>query len=104
MLELIDHLDIEKAAIEGESLGGWVALDMAINHPERIEKLILNTAWGISLDPSKVVEGEHDLAALRETSVNALLNPTKELLRKRLEWLMPVGGVTDELGDLRQAL
>ena len=104
LLSLMDHLGIEKASIEGESLGGWIALDMAINHPDRIEKMILNTAWGISLDPDKVAEGEHDLDALRETSVNALLNPTKELLRKRLEWLMPLGGVTDELVDLRQAL
>lgn len=104
VLEMMDHLGIEKAAFEGESLGGWIALDMAINHPDRTEKLILNTAWGMSLDPAKVVEGEHDLDALRETSVNALMNPTHELLRKRLEWLMPLGGVTDELVDLRYRL
>ncbi len=104
LLNLMDHLGIEKAAFEGESLGGWIALDMAINHPERTDKLILNTAWGIGLDPDKVTEGASDLDALRETSVNALMNPTAELLRNRLEWLMPLGGVTDELVSLRQSL
>ena len=104
LLNLMDHMGIEKAAVEGESLGGWIALDMAINHPDRTSKLILNTAWGMHLDPTKVHEGASDLKALRETSVNALMNPTRELLRKRLDWLMPLGGVTDELVELRLAL
>ncbi|MGE3690041.1 MAG: alpha/beta fold hydrolase [Novosphingobium sp.] len=104
VIDLMDHMGIEKAVIEGESLGGWTAFDMAINHPHRTSKVILNTAWGMHLDPAHVYEGDSDLEALRETSVNALMNPTKELLRKRLDWLMPLGGVTDELVDLRQAL
>lgn len=104
LIDLMDHLGIEKAAIEGESLGGWIAFDMAINHPERTSKVILNTTWGMHLDPRYVHEGDMDLDTLRQTSVNALNNPTPELLRKRLEWLMPLGGVTDELVDLRRAL
>ena len=104
LLDLMDHLGIEKAAVEGESLGGWIAYDMAINHPDRTSKVILNTTWGMALDPAHVHEGDSDLDALRTSSVNALLNPTAETLRKRLEWLMPLGGVTDELVDLRRAL
>ncbi|MEM1110678.1 MAG: alpha/beta hydrolase [Pseudomonadota bacterium] len=104
VIELMDHLGYEKAAIEGESLGGWIALDMAINFPDRVHGVVLNTAWGIALDPAHVAEGASDLAALRETSVAALNNPSEETLRKRLEWLMPLGGVTDELVRLRQAL
>ena len=82
ILELLDEIGAEKAIFEGESLGGWIAYDMAINHPDRTHSVILNTTWGMALDPTKVHEGESDLAALRETSVNALLNPTKELLKK----------------------
>jgi pimeloyl-ACP methyl ester carboxylesterase len=104
LLNLMDHLGIEKAVVEGESLGGWIAFDMAINHPDRTSKVILNTSWGMHLDPAHVHEGGSDLNALRETSMNALLNPTPELLRKRLDWLMPLGGVTDELVQLRRAL
>lgn len=104
LLDLMDHLGIEKAAVEGESLGGWIAYDMAINHPDRTSKIILNTAWGMHLDPKFVHEGASDLTALRDTSLNALRNPTRELLTKRLQWLMPLGGVTEELVDLRLAL
>lgn len=104
VLDLMDHLGIEKAVIEGESLGGWIAYDMAVYHPERTAGVVLNTTWGMALDPAFTPEGDADLDALRETSVNALRHPTRELLRKRLEWLMPLGGVTDELVDLRMAL
>jgi pimeloyl-ACP methyl ester carboxylesterase len=104
VLDLMDYLNIPSATIEGESLGGWIALDLAINFPERVDAIVLNTAWGIALDAEFVQAGEADLDALRETSVAALTNPTFETLRTRLEWLMPLGGVTDELVLLRQAL
>ena len=104
VLDLMAALGLESASFEGESLGGWVALDLAINFPERVDAIVLNTAWGVALDEKWVKEGAADLDALRETSVAALKNPTLETLRTRLEWLMPLGGVTDELVSLRQAL
>jgi len=104
VLDLMAALGLESASFEGESLGGWVALDLAINFPEKVDAIVLNTAWGIALDKDWVKEGAADLDALRETSVAALKNPTLETLRTRLEWLMPLGGVTDELVSLRQAL
>ena len=104
ILELMDHLGMPKIAVEGESLGGWIALDLAINFPERVSSIVLNTAWGISLDPKFAPEGDADLEALKATSLSALENPTDEALRKRLEWLMPLGGVTEELIQLRKAL
>ena len=104
VLDLMEALGLESASFEGESLGGWVALDLAINFREKVDAIVLNTAWGIALDKDWVKEGAADLDALRETSVAALKNPTLETLRTRLEWLMPLGGVTDELVSLRQAL
>ena len=104
VLDLMEALGLQSASFEGESLGGWVALDLAINFPETVDAIVLNTAWGIALDKDWVKEGAADLDALRETSVAALKNPTLETLRTRLEWLMPLGGVTDELVSLRQAL
>ena len=38
---LIDHLGLEKADVLGYSLGGAVALQTAIRHPERIDKLVV---------------------------------------------------------------
>ena len=46
---LLDHLGIENADILGHSMGGFIAQDIAITHPERVNKLILaNTAAAIS--------------------------------------------------------
>ena len=102
ILELLDEIGAEKAVFEGESLGGWIAMDVGINHPDRVEKLILNTAWGQKQPADE--NSAADLAGLRETSLNALNNPSEELIRTRLEWLMPLGGVTEELVELRRNL
>lgn len=104
VLDLMDHLGIAKASFEGESLTGWIALDMALHHPERVNKIILNTIWGIRLDASHAVVKQADRDALKNTSIAALANPNRDTIRRRLEWLMPRGGVTDELVDVRHAI
>ena len=102
VIELLDAIGAEKGIFEGESLGGWVCMDLDINHSERVEKIILNTCWGMKQPVDYA--SDDDSKALKTTSINALNNPTPELIRKRLEWLMPLGGVTDELVELRLAL
>jgi pimeloyl-ACP methyl ester carboxylesterase len=39
VVALMDHLKIEKASILGWSDGGIIGIDIAINHPERLDKL-----------------------------------------------------------------
>lgn len=58
VLGLMEALNIEKTHILGSSLGGMIAQEIAINHPERVEKLILcSTHSGGSnmIKPSKEV-------------------------------------------------
>jgi pimeloyl-ACP methyl ester carboxylesterase len=38
---LLDHLGIERAAVVGNSFGGRVSLDFALEHPERLTALVL---------------------------------------------------------------
>jgi 3-oxoadipate enol-lactonase len=38
---LMRHLKIQKAVVVGLSLGGMVAMDLALEHPERVEALVL---------------------------------------------------------------
>lgn len=38
---LMDHLSIDRAHVLGMSLGGMVAQEVAINHPQRVKKLVL---------------------------------------------------------------
>lgn len=41
VIELMDRLDIEKASVLGHSMGGKVAMQLALDHPDRVEKLIV---------------------------------------------------------------
>jgi pimeloyl-ACP methyl ester carboxylesterase len=40
VVALLDHLGIEKAAVIGHSMGGGVALELAVNHPERVSAVV----------------------------------------------------------------
>lgn len=46
--EVLDALWLRKAIIIGNSLGGWLALKYAVAFPERVSKLILIAASGLS--------------------------------------------------------
>jgi pimeloyl-ACP methyl ester carboxylesterase len=105
-LDLLDDLGVEKASIEGESLGGWVALRLALHHPDRVDRIVLNTTAGIRWNADMVkIDEVGGTNLLRERSLAAINDPTLETIRKRLEWLMASPDqVTDELVDLRHTL
>ena len=48
MKEVLDELSIEKAAIIGNSLGGWMSLKFATTYPKYVSKLILIASAGIA--------------------------------------------------------
>lgn len=47
LFELLDHLDIARCAIVGNSLGGAIALGMALAQPGRVESLVLMAPGGL---------------------------------------------------------
>jgi pimeloyl-ACP methyl ester carboxylesterase len=51
VLALMDHLGIDKASIIGWSDGGIIGLELAIHHPERLNKVV---AYGANFDPTGV--------------------------------------------------
>jgi pimeloyl-ACP methyl ester carboxylesterase len=106
VLDVLDDLGVEKAAIEGESLGGWVALWTALHHPERVEKIVLNTTAGVRWNRDAVkIDDAAGANSLRDRSVAAIKDPNRETIRKRLEWLVASPDrVTEELIDLRYAI
>jgi pimeloyl-ACP methyl ester carboxylesterase len=41
LLELLDELGVERFTLVGHSMGGMVAAQLALDHPERLERLVL---------------------------------------------------------------
>lgn len=58
LLELLDDLGIERCVLVGYSMGGRLALYVALHHPERVRRLVLESA-------SPGLEGEVERAARR---------------------------------------
>lgn len=81
LLAFLDAIGAERVHLSGESLGGWVATRAAIDHPRRIDRLVLNTAGGSQADP--VV-----MERIRTLSMAAAENPDWETVKARILWLM----------------
>jgi 2-succinyl-6-hydroxy-2,4-cyclohexadiene-1-carboxylate synthase len=43
---LLDHLEIPRADLVGQSMGGWAALGLALARPERVRRLVLADTLG----------------------------------------------------------
>lgn len=95
---VLDRLGYSSAYFTGESLGGWVTARFAQLHPERVERIVLNTMGGTMANPA-VME------RLRTLSTQAAEDPSWERVRARLEWLMADPSmVTDDLIRTRQII
>jgi pimeloyl-ACP methyl ester carboxylesterase len=46
VVAVLNLLDIEEAAIVGQSMGGWTALAAALSHPERVRAVVLADSIG----------------------------------------------------------
>jgi HOMODA hydrolase len=103
--ELMDALGLPSAHLSGESLGGWVSALFAAKYPQRVKRLMLNTAGGLPVVSEKGRADLKNLIALNERNVNNA--PTRESVRARLEWLMHEHNralVNDELIELRLSI
>ena len=81
LIAVLDEIGVRRALISGESLGGWVAARAAIDHPDRVERLVLNTAGGSRADPEV-------MKRIITLSMAAAENPTWETVQARIKWLM----------------
>ncbi|NQU71039.1 MAG: alpha/beta hydrolase [Rhodospirillales bacterium] len=94
----LDSIGADKASLSGESLGGWVAAAFASAHPDRVDKLVLNTAASDRVKPGA-------LESLRATTLAAVEDPNWPAVRARLEWLMfDNDDVHDDLIATRQRI
>ncbi|MEL0152537.1 MAG: alpha/beta hydrolase [Halieaceae bacterium] len=101
LVSLMDSADVTNAVLVGNSLGGAVALGLALRHPERVEKLILMAPGGIeSREDYFSMPGSQAMVKYPMGSPEF----TKEVLAQLLTQLVydPVN-VDDELVDERWA-
>lgn len=98
LVGLLDALGVARAHLSGESLGGWVAAWAAAHHPERVDRLVLNTPGNIANKPEV-------MARLRASTTAAVADPSEANVRPRVEWLFhDTSQVTDELVSLRRGV
>lgn len=94
----MDAVGLKTASLSGESLGGWVTAHVAVRHPERVDRLVLNTASGERLDAET-------LKRIRDITTAAVMEASWERVKSRLEWLMwEKDKVHDDLVQSRLAI
>ncbi len=81
LMAVLRTIGVDRAYLSGESLGGWVAARTAVDHPDVVERLVLNTAGGSQADP--VV-----MQRIITLSMAAAEDPTWETVQARIKWLM----------------
>lgn len=99
VLALLDELGIDQVHLLGNSLGGGTAVRLALEHPDRVGRLVLMGPGGLSLnlfhaDPTEGVQRLMDFAG----------DPTRERLRAFISTMVVDQSlVTDELVEQRYA-
>ena len=98
----MQSLHIPKATIVGNSLGGWIAVDFARQHPEKVDRLVLADAagWRPFAMPPPLAESLNDasIAGIRQVleimlferrAIPVNLNPGSiQETRKMLEYIV----------------
>jgi len=98
VLKFMDAIGVQSAHFSGESVGGWTAARLAVDRPEKVDRVALNTMGGTMANP-QVMERIFAL------SMEAAKDPSWERVKARLEWLMADPAmVNDDLIRTRQAI
>ena len=81
LMAVLRAIGVDRACLTGESLGGWVAARAAVDHPDVVDRLVLNTAGGSQADPEV-------MQRIITLSMAAAENPSWETVQARIKWLM----------------
>jgi pimeloyl-ACP methyl ester carboxylesterase len=66
---LFDALEIDGAAVVGNSMGGFIAAETAIKFPHRVERLVLVAAAGLSIEHQRGLDPMRRALELGETLI-----------------------------------
>ncbi|MEA2640162.1 MAG: 2-hydroxy-6-oxonona-2,4-dienedioate hydrolase [Chloroflexota bacterium] len=101
LLDMMDALGIERAHMEGESMGAGMVFDLAMRHRDRVGKLILNSgSYYVAMKREFPAGPEADL--LVPLCRDSVVNFSRETVRRRMEYLVASPDhLTEELVDLQ---
>lgn len=80
LFRLLDALEVERAHVAGNSMGGAIAIEMARRQPDRLRSLGLVDAAGITLQTPEF------LNVLEQSDSNPLIPHSAEDFRTTLDW------------------
>ncbi len=89
---VLDGQGLEKAHLVGVSLGGWLALNFAIRHPERVDRVVL-------LDPAASFS-RMSAAFLWHSFMPIMVHPTRSGLIRYFRWMTRGYTVNEKWGEL----
>lgn len=106
VIDIMNCFGIEQANVEAQSMGGWVAMQLAINHPERVNRLVLTTTMGYKPNPDSIPGYvEPDWTANLPASLSMLNDPSFDNVRTRMGRILARPELlTDEAVQVRQAI
>ncbi len=117
LVHFIDHHRLEKPVVLGHSLGGKVAMVLALEHPDKVEKLVVADISPVTYPPalkpyikamqdidlsslSRRGEVEEKLeAAIPEAGVRAFLMQNLETSNNRLGWRINLDALESGMED-----
>ncbi len=103
VLELMDALGIEKAALVGNSMGGMTAVTFAARYPDRISHLITMGPGAFIQTPTLFGAGDGPSEGLK-VLFEGYRDPTRETMKRLVEIMtFDSANATDELADERAA-
>lgn len=96
-LAVLDALGIDQAAVIGVSLGSWIGARLALDHPDRVTRLVMVAPAGVIIDPE---EEKNFGADVRHRRQNAAQTPSWESITAAMGRLMlnPADLIDDLVG------
>jgi 2-hydroxy-6-oxonona-2,4-dienedioate hydrolase len=101
LVEFMDAVGIEKAALVGNSMGGMISLAVAARHPERVSHMITMGPGSMTNIPTLFGFGDGPTEGIK-ILIEGYENPTPETMKKLVEIMsFDPANATDELAELR---
>jgi pimeloyl-ACP methyl ester carboxylesterase len=81
LLAVLDHFGMTRASLVGMSLGAWVAARLALDAPERVERVVL-------MSPAGLVATASNMARIRAERTKAVEDPNWQSIKAMFDHLI----------------